>query len=154
MTARGWSPADLSRASGVDQSVIGRWRDKGATPSPDNVRKVARGLARDVLEAAVAAGHYTADELARPGVRPVDLDLSAVSHEDLRDEVYARMVRSTTRPRRRRQAADPIPDAAGASSSPDSRDVTDVPAGGDQDVTTVHRGRLGESVADERTRSH
>jgi len=148
MAAREWTPADLSRASGIDQSVIGRWRDKGATPSPENVRRVARGLARDVLEAAIAAGHYTADELARPGVRRPDLDLSDVSHEDLRDEVYARMSRGTTRPRRRRPVASP-PGGTRTVGSSDSHDMTDVPATDDQDVATVHRGRTDEPAADE-----
>lgn len=126
MLAREWTPADLSRASGVDQSVIGRWRSHGATPSPDNVRRVAEALRRPVKEAVVASGHYTAAELAGT----VALDLSVVSPEDLSAEVYARMTRGVGRRRRRL-----VP------SGPQHAEVTTV----SHDVTDVSGESSGES---------
>jgi transcriptional regulator with XRE-family HTH domain len=101
MAARGWTAADLSKASGIDQSVIGRWRDRDARPTPENVRRAARGLGRNIREAIVAAGHYSAEELAERGRMndPCD-DLSGVSHERLTGEVLARM-RAGAKPRRR-----------------------------------------------------
>lgn len=98
MVARGWTAADLARASRIDQSVIGRWRDHGARPTPENVRKAAAGLNRNIREAIVAAGHYTPDELSEGGRLAIladEVDLTGVSHERLASEVLARMLAGT-----------------------------------------------------------
>ena len=92
--AAGWSNADLSRAADVDQSVIGRWQNHGAIPEPRTVRAVALAFGRDVREAAIAAGMFTADELMAtdaPLIDPYTFDLSVIPDERLRDEVYERM---------------------------------------------------------------
>lgn len=92
LDARGWTRADLAHATGIDQSVIGRWERRGSTPSPRLVRIVAEAFDRDVREAAIAAGHYTAEELAgADGADPFTVDLTAVPHERLMHEVYSRV---------------------------------------------------------------
>src|SRR4051812_7848921 len=99
MAARDWRAADLAQVSGLDPSVIGRWRDRGTRPTPENVRKTATGLGRPIREAIIAAGHYTAEEIdgAPLGTR---VDLGEISHETLAREVLARMRAGTARRRR------------------------------------------------------
>jgi len=126
MDERALTPAGLSALSGVDQSVIGRWRDKGAVPSPDNVRKIAHALDQSVRQAAVMAGHYTAKELAgddEPAVvDPETVDLVVISDERFGAEALRRMRSgsihgrpSTTR--RRSAAAAKLRPMAGHSAS-------------------------------------
>lgn len=95
LDANGWTLADLSRASGVHLSVIGRWESDSAIPHPPTARKIAHAFRRPVREAAIAAGHYTPEEL---GADLGPLDLSSVSNEVLRDEVYGRMAYHPPRP--------------------------------------------------------
>lgn len=115
MNAAGWKPADLARATGVDQSVIGRWRNKAAMPEPDSVRAVAKAFGRDVREAAVEAEMFTAAELMgrrrSPVIDPETFDLSVFSNKRLVDEALTRMERGLGnatkpwRPRTRQRAA-------------------------------------------------
>lgn len=59
--ARIESNAELARRSGVNDSVISRWKS-GVVPSLDKIRRVAEALNRPFLEVAVAAGAMTPEE--------------------------------------------------------------------------------------------
>lgn len=83
---RTWSQADLARNAEIDLSVIHRWRSQGAQPSPKNAARVASAFGRPVVDAAVAAGHYTREELKVP-----EPDLKAFSNDQLLAEVRERM---------------------------------------------------------------
>ncbi len=127
MDARDLTAADLSRRSGVDQSVIGRWRDRGAKPSPENVRKIALALGQYVAQAAVQAGHYTAEELSTSAVvDPEEVDLSAISDDRVLDEVRTRMRGGhrgrPTGPRRRRPT--PVAQTTDVRPMPSHRETT------------------------------
>lgn len=128
LDARGWKPADLAReiraelGHGPDESVIGRWRNKGATPTRESVRAVAAVFHRDVREALVAAGLVTARELDAAWADPSRIDLTIVPDEALAEEVAARLVRRTVRsPRRPRQPATANGRTTIAPTSADSR---------------------------------
>lgn len=98
MDANGWSQADLARHSGIGESVIGRWRTRGSIPRPPTVQRVAATFDRDAREALIEAGHIhpRADRLPEPA-DPATVDLAAVPHERLLDELSTRL--SQTRPR-------------------------------------------------------
>ena len=95
LNARRWRPADLAReirkrGGGPDESVIGRWKNRGSQPTRESVRIVAEVFHRDVREALVAAGLATAKEMAAPWGNPLGLDLMTVPDEALAEEVLAR----------------------------------------------------------------
>lgn len=99
LDAYGWSPADLARAvkaetggDGPDESVIGRWKTRGATPTNENIRVVAKVLKRDVREALIASGLFTARELNAPWPDYRTL-LASAPDEDFADEAQARLTR-------------------------------------------------------------
>jgi hypothetical protein len=103
LNVRCWTNADLARAArqygtSVDESVIGRWKNRGATPELQSVRAVARAFERDIREAAIAAGLLTAEEIHSPWPA---LDLAWFSDEQLIAEVQRRMMRPQKRRGRR-----------------------------------------------------
>ena len=81
-------PADLSCRSGVDQTVIGRWWDKMAKPTSDNVRKIAKAFGRDIREAILASTSYTEEEIYGQVMK---MDLTSVADEALLEEIGRRM---------------------------------------------------------------
>jgi hypothetical protein len=96
LDARSWTNADLARAirergGSVDESVIGRWKNRGATPSPDSVRLVAKVFGRNIREAIIAAELFTARELNAELLDPANTDLSQVDDELLIDELRSRI---------------------------------------------------------------
>ncbi|PXY20356.1 helix-turn-helix domain-containing protein [Prauserella endophytica] len=99
-----WSPADLSRASGLSASLISRWLHGETTPGVENARAVARAITRPLLEVLVAAGQLTPDEA---GQKANHVDLSSLTDDDLLAEV-----------RRRLHSADPAPTRADVVSDP------------------------------------
>ncbi|GAB2690694.1 hypothetical protein [Thalassiella azotivora] len=64
------SNSDLSRASGVPDSAISRWRTSGTTPSVAQLRRLVGPLQATLLEMLVAAGHLTSDEAGLREVTP------------------------------------------------------------------------------------
>jgi transcriptional regulator with XRE-family HTH domain len=54
--------SDLSRLSGVSQSLISRWLADEAQPSIDALRRISPHIGAPLLELAVVAGHLTPDE--------------------------------------------------------------------------------------------
>lgn len=97
LDALGWTAADLARAvqleagDGPDESVIGRWKNRGAEPTIESIRAVARVFHRDFREALIASGKVTADELNAPWARRSDL--ATVPDDALALEVQARLTR-------------------------------------------------------------
>ena len=71
LAQRGWRPVDLSRASSVQRSVVGRWISEGTVPDVRTARKAARALDVSLQELLVQAGVLTEDEAA-PQTRPAD----------------------------------------------------------------------------------
>lgn len=96
LDARSWTNADLARAirergGSIDESVIGRWKNRGATPSPDNIRVVAKVFGRNIREAILASELFTARELNAELLDPANTDLSQVDDELLIDELRSRI---------------------------------------------------------------
>jgi transcriptional regulator with XRE-family HTH domain len=83
--AEGDSQKEISRHTGVDQGTVSRWIQprpgKGnQRPGPESVKKFARGYKRDILEAFVAAGLVTAEEV---GVRVEARALAQYTNDEL-----------------------------------------------------------------------
>lgn len=81
--------AEISRAVGISQSIVGRWRTHGAIPNIDSLRKIASGLNVSVQEAVVAAGILHPDEVGQ--IVRVQTALSEVPHEELLAELGRRL---------------------------------------------------------------
>jgi transcriptional regulator with XRE-family HTH domain len=82
LKARGWKPADLSRASGVAESRLSDWRKRGSPPAIPNARAVAYALDIPLVPLLAAAGVLTTDEARQ--------SLDAYSVEELLDELGRR----------------------------------------------------------------
>jgi transcriptional regulator with XRE-family HTH domain len=83
--------ADLSRASGIDQTQISRWLRGHGQPSLDNLRRLSPVVRRPMLELAVRAGHFTSEEarlkdLPSQPLTDVDLETAIEQAPDLIDE--------------------------------------------------------------------
>lgn len=85
---RGWTPSDLSRAAGINRSIIGRWRD-GAKPEVTTARALASALDRPVKEVLVASGLLTPDEADVTEVTV--LTMGEISDDELVAELAARL---------------------------------------------------------------
>lgn len=66
--AHGWTQDTLIEESGVTKSTLVRWESgRAERPDPDAVRALCRALDIDPLQAAVALGYLTMDDI-RPGM--------------------------------------------------------------------------------------
>jgi hypothetical protein len=98
LDARDWTNADLARAirhqfgHGPDESVIGRWRTRGARPNRESVEKVAAVFGVDIRKALVAAGYVRAHEIDAEWADPGAVDLSEIPDEALIEEVQTRLI--------------------------------------------------------------
>lgn len=92
---REWTAAELARASGLSESVIGRWLKAATLPSVDNARALAIALGRPMLEVVVAVGMLAPDEIAT--AVEVGPRLSTLSDEELLAEVARRVKRPRER---------------------------------------------------------
>lgn len=63
------SDAELARRSGINQSLISRWKKDDVAPGVDNLRRLSRALDVPLLELMVAAGVVEPKE-ARMADRP------------------------------------------------------------------------------------
>lgn len=88
----GMTSADLSRATGITESVFSRGRlgKLKDGPDPKTVRAVAQAFGRNVREAFIAAGHFTAEELGAPW--DARLDLANATEEQLLDELCRKRI--------------------------------------------------------------
>lgn len=139
LDALGWRPADLAHAirnevgDGPDESVIGRWKNKGATPTLDSVRAVAQVFHTDIRQAIIASGLMTARELNAAWPEWTEEDLARQLPDDvLLEEVRARLSRRRRQPasRPRSRAVTPSPERG-----PDRTTIS--PSSHDGDSTTV-----------------
>lgn len=77
---------DIAYAVGVDQSTVARWLDlerwnAGKRPMPDQVVKFAKAYGRKPVEAFIAAGYLSPEDITGPVEIAVSMD--DVSDEDL-----------------------------------------------------------------------
>lgn len=89
MDRAGWNRAELSRASSVDASLIGRWLRGEVVPAVDGARKVAEAIRRPLLEVLVAAGLITAAEAKQRTA--AQADPGDLSNDELLAEIGRRM---------------------------------------------------------------
>lgn len=87
----GWRPADLARSIMVSESSISRWL-RGAVPSVNRVRLVARVIGRPEAEAMHIAGYGTAN-VQRVEIR---VGAEALSDDELLAEIKRRFQRSAS----------------------------------------------------------
>lgn len=71
MDRAGLSAAELSRASGLSASQIGRWLDGRNRPGVEQLRAIAPALGERLLDLLVAVGHLSAEEAGLSGPPPV-----------------------------------------------------------------------------------
>lgn len=88
---RGYTQAQIADRAGVAESNVGRWlRGQRGRPLPDSVLALAKAFDRPPVEALIAAGWVTAEDVTMPARTP----LSVYSLSDLLDEVRRRTVGS------------------------------------------------------------
>ena len=66
LRSRGWKPADLARASGVSESRLSAWRNRGTPPSIANARAVAEALGESLVRVLAEAEMITDREARQP----------------------------------------------------------------------------------------
>lgn len=134
LNRRDWTNADLARAiraktgRGPDESVIGRWRNRGTTPTRESVRLVAEAFGRPHRDALIAAGWLTAREFNADWTPPDEAAPSAMTDEELADklrelaeEVQTRVTRRRVTGRPHRESdLDQCPASNGVTVSPNS----------------------------------
>lgn len=82
---------DIASAAGIHVSGVSRWLTGTSRPSPDKVIAFARSLHQNALEALVAAGYLSADDIT--GAVSVVQSLDTVPSDTLLDELRARLLR-------------------------------------------------------------
>ena len=88
MAALGLTPADLSRATGIDASLISKWRRGEAQPSLANLRRLAPAHQTPFVELAAVAGHNESSDVGGktlprpPAAHPLVLDVARLLGED------------------------------------------------------------------------
>lgn len=86
---QGDTQAQIASRTGLAESNVGRWlREQGGRPKPDSVIAVATAYGQPPMEALIAAGYATPNDLTAPARTP----LSAYSLAELLDEVRRRTV--------------------------------------------------------------
>lgn len=152
LDARGWTKADLMRATAkygrkVDESVIGRWQNRGSMPTRESVRAVAAVFQADMRPALIAAGLVSATELGAEWVeeRTGEIDLSQASDDALIEEIRLRMAeakwrRGTAsgfpeRPKRKRKSATP---ATPATALPAAQSIDGITASPHDETAAAH----------------
>ena len=83
---------DIAAATGIDQSSISRWQRGTITPRAEAVVALARAYGRSPVEALVAAGYLTSDELGVVELTTLTGDLSKVSIDSLLSEIRRRVL--------------------------------------------------------------
>jgi transcriptional regulator with XRE-family HTH domain len=66
LRSRGWKPADLARASGVSESRLSAWRNRGTPPNIANARAVAEALGESLVRVLAEAEMITDREARQP----------------------------------------------------------------------------------------
>ncbi|MET0897217.1 MAG: helix-turn-helix domain-containing protein [Mycobacterium sp.] len=115
---------EIAAATGIDQSSISRWQRGGITPRAEAVVALARAYGRSPVEALVAAGYLSSDDLGVVELTTLTGDLTGASIDSLLSELRRRVV------------------AAG------SGDAKSWPAGWSADDARVGRNEDGEQSRD------
>lgn len=82
---------EIAAATGIEQSSISRWKVDQTRPKAEAVVAFARGYRRPPVEALVAAGYVSADEVS--GVVEVAPPLAELPVDALLQEIRRRLVR-------------------------------------------------------------
>ncbi len=88
----GAAQKDIAAATGIDQSSISRWQRGTNTPRAEAVVALARAYHRSPVEALVAAGYLTADDLGVVELTTLTGDLTGASIDALLDELRRRLL--------------------------------------------------------------
>lgn len=115
---------EIAAATGIDQSSISRWQRGSITPRAEAVVSLARAYGRSPVEALVAAGYLSSDELGVVELTTLTGDLTGASIDSLLSELRRRVL------------------AAGSS------DAKSWPAGWSADDSGVGRSEDGEQSSD------
>lgn len=115
---------EIAAATGIDQSSISRWQRGSITPRAEAVVSLARAYGRSPVEALVAAGYLSSDELGVVELTTLTGDLTGASIDSLLSELRRRVL------------------AAG------SGDAKPWPTGWSADDSRVGRGEDGEQRSD------
>jgi transcriptional regulator with XRE-family HTH domain len=85
---------DIAAATGIDQSSISRWQ-RGTTPRAEAVVALARAYGRSPVEALVAAGYLSSNEIGVVELTTLTGDLSGASIDSLLNEIRRRVLAAT-----------------------------------------------------------
>jgi transcriptional regulator with XRE-family HTH domain len=83
---------DIAAATGIDQSSISRWQRGTNNPRAEAVVAFARAYGRSPVEALVAAGYLSSDELGVVELTTLTGDLQRVSIDSLLSEIRRRVL--------------------------------------------------------------
>jgi transcriptional regulator with XRE-family HTH domain len=113
---------EIAAATGIDQSSISRWQRGTNNPRAEAVVALARAYGRSPVEALVAAGYLTSDELGVVELTTLTGDLRSASVDSLLSELRRRVL------------------------APNSDQMQGWPAGWSTDDTGVGRNKDGEQA--------
>jgi transcriptional regulator with XRE-family HTH domain len=88
----GAAQKDIAAATGIDQSSISRWQRGASTPRAEAVVAFARVYGRSPVEALVAAGYLSSNELGVVEMTTLTGDLSGASIDSLLSEIRRRVL--------------------------------------------------------------
>lgn len=83
---------DIAAATGIDQSSISRWQSGTNTPRAEAVVTFARTYRRSPVEALVAAGYLSSEDVGVVEMTTLTGDLTRVSIDSLLSEIRRRVV--------------------------------------------------------------
>jgi transcriptional regulator with XRE-family HTH domain len=83
---------DIATATEIDQSSISRWQRGSNTPRAEAVVALARAYGHSPVEALVAAGYLSSDELGVVELTTLTGDLTGASNDSLLSELRRRLV--------------------------------------------------------------
>lgn len=83
---------DIAATTGIDQSSISRWQRGTNTPRAEAVVALARAYGRSPVEALVAAGYLSSDEVGVVELTTLTGDLTGASIDSLLSEIRRRVL--------------------------------------------------------------
>lgn len=83
---------DIAAVTGIDQSSISRWQRGAIKPRAEAVVALARAYGRSPVEALVAAGYLSSDELGVVELTTLTGDLTGASIDSLLSELRRRVL--------------------------------------------------------------
>jgi transcriptional regulator with XRE-family HTH domain len=83
---------EIAAATGIDQSSISRWQRGAITPRAEAVVALARAYGRSPVEALIAAGYLTTEDLGVVELTTLTGDLTSASVDSLLSELRRRVL--------------------------------------------------------------